>query len=152
MSQTRRRSVRNVADAKKLEFAREQRRAPTWSEERVWQRLRRGALGARFRRQHPIGEYVLDFYCAQAHLAVEIDGPTHEDQAEYDQQRDAWLADRGIRVLRVSDGEVRENLGAVLEKVRSALTAASPPLPPSPWSPFAPCGGFGRRAGEGGND
>ena len=70
-----RRSVRCVADGHKLKFAREQRREPTQSEQRLWQHLRRHGLGLPFRRQHPIGDFVLDFYCAPARLAVEAGSP-----------------------------------------------------------------------------
>jgi very-short-patch-repair endonuclease len=116
-----RRSVRCVADGHKLKFAREQRREPTQSEQRLWQHLRRHGLGLPFRRQHPIGDFVLDFYCAPARLAVEIDGPTHEQQREYDQWRDAELAERGIRMLRISDDEVRSDISGVLERIRAEL-------------------------------
>ncbi len=117
----RKRLVRHTADEGKVEFAREQRREPTWSENELWQHLRRKALGVRFRRQHPIGDYVLDFYCAKARLAIEIDGPLHEAQRGYDRVRDEWLATRGIRVLRVTDGEVKTDLESVLKKIKSAL-------------------------------
>jgi very-short-patch-repair endonuclease len=115
------RLVRRTADEGKVEFAREQRREATWSENELWQHLRRKALGLRFRRQHPIGDYVLDFYCAKAKLAVEIDGPIHEQQKGYDRARDEWLATRGIRVLRVADQEVKTDLEGVLQKIRTAL-------------------------------
>ena len=123
MDRSRKPLVRGVADGGKVEFAREQRRAPTQSEERLWQYLRGGGLGVRFRRQHPIGGYVLDFYCARAHLAVEVDGPVHEEQEEYDQQRDAWLSEQGIRVLRVSDDEVRDDIVSVVGEIERALEA-----------------------------
>jgi very-short-patch-repair endonuclease len=70
----------------------------------LWQDLRRGGLcGLQFRRQHPVGPYILDFYCALARLAVEVDGSGHQtpEQADHDQRRDAWLNQNGIRVLRV---------------------------------------------------
>lgn len=87
----------------------------------MWQWLRGGALGVRFRRQHPIGHYVLDFYCAQVRLAVEIDGAIHDGQEGYDQYRDDWFASQGIRVLRIPDEDVREDIEAVLEMIRRAL-------------------------------
>jgi len=73
-------------------------------EARLWLRLRERALGkATFRRQHPIGPYILDFYCAKARLAIEIDGVSHDmgDRSERDCRRDAWLQERGITVVRI---------------------------------------------------
>jgi very-short-patch-repair endonuclease len=73
-------------------------------EARLWLRLRERALGkATFRRQHPVGPYVLDFYCAKARLAVEIDGVSHDmgDRPVRDNRRDTWLQERGIIVVRI---------------------------------------------------
>ena len=75
----------------------------------MWQALRRGQLdGLLFRRQHPVGPYVLDFYCPVARLAVEVDGSAHDGavQAAHDTRRDLWLADHGIRVMRIPAREV----------------------------------------------
>jgi len=110
-----------AAHLAKVEFAREQRREPTRAEDMLWERLRRRQLGLRFRRQHPIGDYVLDFYCGEALLTVEVDGPAHADQQGYDRERDRWLASRGIRVLRLPDDLVREDLGEALRLIREAL-------------------------------
>ncbi len=62
----------------------------------------------RFRRQHPLGPYVLDFYCPEAKLAIEVDGAVHDlpDQARHDERRDHWLGQQGIRVLRFSAAEI----------------------------------------------
>jgi len=116
-----------VADAGKVAFAREQRKKPTASEAVLWQALRGAQLGARFRRQHPIGDFVLDFYCAEACLAVEIDGPVHDGRPGYDEWRDEQLVGWGIRVLRVPDDEVRADLPGVLTRIREHL--ALPCLP-----------------------
>ena len=89
--------------------ARALRRAMTLPEVLLWQALRGGQVGGmRFRRQHPIGPYVLDFYCPALRLAVEIDGAAHDipAQASHDLRRDAWLAAQGIRVLRVPAADV----------------------------------------------
>ena len=97
--------------------ARRLRRALTPPEARLWGALRRRAQnGVRFRRQHPIGPYVLDFYSAEGRLAVEIDGGVHDypDQLRRDAVRDAWLAARRIRVLRIPAHEVRDNLDRVI--------------------------------------
>ncbi|HVY18708.1 MAG TPA: endonuclease domain-containing protein [Bauldia sp.] len=78
----------------------------------LWHELRGGRLdGLRFRRQHPVGNYVLDFYCASAHLAVEIDGASHdvESQVRHDERRDAWLGSQGIRVLRILAADILDD-------------------------------------------
>ncbi|WP_395944961.1 endonuclease domain-containing protein [Brevundimonas sp.] len=98
------------------------RRALTPPEARLWIRLRRRALGElKFRRQHPVGVYVLDFYCPEAKLAVEIDGESHAERAEHDAHRTRWLETRGIAVVRFTAEAVRVNLDAVLDFI--ALTA-----------------------------
>lgn len=82
----------------------------------LWQHLRR-AENVKFRRQHPIGRYVLDFYCARSKVCIEIDGIGHEmgDQAERDRVRDRWLAAQGIEVVRVPAAEVLRSPGEVAE-------------------------------------
>ncbi len=94
------------------------RRALTPPEARLWVHLRRRALGGlKFRRQHPAGVYVLDFYCAEAMLAVEVDGESHEGRGEHDARRTRWLESQGIAVIRFSAESVRVNLGAVLDVI-----------------------------------
>ncbi len=91
-----------------LKRARRLRREMTLPEVMLWQRLRgRKGEGPTFRRQHPVGAYILDFYCPAARLAVEIDGAGHDtaDQARHDARRDAWLASQGIEVMRIVAGE-----------------------------------------------
>jgi very-short-patch-repair endonuclease len=80
---------------------------------------RRGAEGFRFRRQHPIGPYVLDFYCDSARIAVEVDGYAHltGDHPQRDERRDAWLARQGVRTLRIDAREVRDDLDAVVATI-----------------------------------
>ena len=98
------------------------RRAPTEAEARLWQRLRRGALGVRFRRQVVIGRFIVDFYCAAARLVVEVDGGVHDGRRDIDDERDRVLQSRGVRVLRVRNEEVVDALDAVVETIRAALT------------------------------
>jgi very-short-patch-repair endonuclease len=105
------------------ERARRMRRALTQPERTLWLLLRRNELGLHFRRQHPIGPYVLDFYCAAARLAIEVDGPVHDEQQARDERRTAWLASEGIRMLRFSAAEVEFSPAAVL----SAIVRAAPP-------------------------
>jgi very-short-patch-repair endonuclease len=91
----------------------------------LWTALRGARLdGLKFRRQHPVGPYVLDFYCPAAHLAVEIDGWSHgaEDRPEQDAIRDMRLAERGVHTLRIPAGEVLrsvdDTLATILETAR----------------------------------
>ncbi len=92
----------------------------------MWKRLR-GAqlLGYNFRRQHPVGRAILDFYCPAGRLCVELDGPIHDSRCEYDAARDAWLASHGVRVLRFRNEEVFNDIEAVLARIGAALP--SPP-------------------------
>jgi len=99
--------------------AREMRKGPTNSEAMLWERLRRGQLGVRFRRQHPFAPFILDFYAASVKLAVEVDGAAHD--ARRDAARDAELARAGVRVLRVQAWMVERHISVVLEVIRAAL-------------------------------
>jgi len=79
--------------------------------------------GLKFRRQHPIGPYILDFYCAEAKLAVEVDGAGHDllDQVAHDRRRTAWLAGRGIKVIRLRAAHVKDELEGVLGFILAAV-------------------------------
>lgn len=106
--------VTRAAGKSKVRFAREQRRRMTAAESALWQAIRGGKLGMKFRRQHPIGDFVLDFYCESAQLAVEIDGDCHEQQREYDEWRDQELAKLGVRVIRVPSDQIITDLPSSL--------------------------------------
>jgi very-short-patch-repair endonuclease len=86
-------------------------------EQKLWHSLRGAQLGASFRRQHPVGRYVLDFYCASAHLAVELDGDEHASRRGQDAARTRFLNTRGIRVIRFSNRDVWTNLDGVREVI-----------------------------------
>lgn len=103
--------------------ARELRQEMTPAEIRLWQALRGNALeGAYFRRQHAIGPYILDFYCAKSKLAIEVDGGSHLEQEQYDAERTRWLeSEKGMRVLRFTNQDVLRDLDAVIEAIRAAL-------------------------------
>ncbi|MCL4876606.1 MAG: DUF559 domain-containing protein [Anaerolineae bacterium] len=104
------------------EVARIFRKEPTRSEDRLWQALRnRQVDGRKFRRQQPIGAFVLDFYCAEERLAVEVDGSIHETQQEADRLRQALIEETGIRFVRVSAETVESNLDAALAAIRAAF-------------------------------
>jgi very-short-patch-repair endonuclease len=103
-------------------IARTLRQNPTDAERRLWLRLRKRQLeGCRFRRQAPLGPYVVDFACLAARLVIEVDGGQHSWQAEKDAARRSWLEANGFHVLRFWNNEVHGNLEGVLETVRRAL-------------------------------
>jgi len=85
----------------------------------LWQELRKRPGGLKFRRQHPAGRYVLDFFCARRRLAIEVDGEAHAcgDRPERDVERDRWLEGQGVHVLRVPASEVLRDLDAVVRHI-----------------------------------
>lgn len=99
--------------------ARSLRRDMTDVEKKLWWRLRGEQLGYSFRRQHPVGPYVLDFFCAPRRLAIEVDGHQHgTDEAQtHDRRREDFLAKRGICTIRFANHDVSENLEGVLETI-----------------------------------
>ena len=110
-----------MADGISYARARAFRQHLTPPEARLWIRLKGDRLaGLGFRKQHPVGPYILDFYCAAAKLAVEVDGSVHgaAHQAAHDARRTAWLKGKGIRVIRVAALMVRDELGGVLDFIR----------------------------------
>ena len=108
----------NTAKAKEL------RRNSTDAERVLWRQLRAHRLvGYKFRRQQPVGRYIIDFVCFEKQLIIELDGGQHG--TEYDQRRDAYLVSRGYRVLRFWNPEVLANTEGVLEMIRLALLEQS---------------------------
>ncbi len=95
------------------------RRELTLPEVLLWQQSRRNQTGLHWRKQHPAGDLVLDFYCDTAKLCVEVDGAAHDrgDNPARDARRDAWLAGQGILTLRVPARDVLRNLSGVLEHI-----------------------------------
>ena len=84
----------------------------------LWSHLRDRKLGGlKFRRQHQIGPYVVDFYCAEAQLVVELDGRHHTQQVERDAERDEWLRDQGLGIIRVSVSQFTRNTPGVLRLI-----------------------------------
>ena len=111
--------------------ARRLRKTPTDAEMRLWAVLRRRQIeGARFRRQAPIGPYVVDFACFAERLVVEVDGGQHAHQQDRDTARTAWLETQGFRVLRFWNHEVLGNIEGVAERIAGALRASPLPGPP----------------------
>ncbi|HDG1686012.1 TPA: endonuclease domain-containing protein [Kluyvera cryocrescens] len=122
----------------KFNFARQLRRQLTPQERRLWYLLRdRRFARFKFRRQLPVGPYILDFVCCRVRLAIELDGGQHDARAGYDARRTAWLALQGWRGLRFWNNELMENEDAVLGTILEALVLSVPsprPSPrPSPW-------------------
>jgi very-short-patch-repair endonuclease len=108
--------------------ARELRREQTPAERRLWARLRRKQLyGLRFRRQHPIGSFIVDFCCVAHKLVVEIDGHSHGAQVEYDETRTAWLEERGYKVVRFTNDQVHRHLDAVLAEIARQCDISTQP-------------------------
>ncbi len=104
--------------------ARSLRQAGTEAERRLWRRLRNGQLkGVKFRRQHPVGLYIVDFFCLEARLVVELDGGQHDLGAEQrrDRQRTRYLEGLGYRVLRFSNNDVLSDTDTVLQRIEQQL-------------------------------
>ncbi|SEJ32744.1 Very-short-patch-repair endonuclease [Sphingomonas sp. OV641] len=108
--------------------ARRLRREMTLPEVMLWQVLRGRPSGLKFRRQHPSGDYVLDYFCSDARLAIEVDGEGHGRgrQPVVDARRDSWFEARGIVTLRVSARDVLGDLDAVVTGVVQACVARLP--------------------------
>jgi very-short-patch-repair endonuclease len=103
------------------------RRNATPGEQKLWAALRenRKASNLKFRRQHPVGPYVADFYCHAQKLVIEIDGASHEGREEGDKKRDTYMQRCGLRVFRFTEKEACENPAAIIETVLAAI----PPQP-----------------------
>jgi very-short-patch-repair endonuclease len=109
------------------QLARQLRREQTEAERRLWHLLRQRRLGGfRFRRQFPIGDFIVDFCCREQGLVVEVDGGQHQEQAEADRRRSRLIEARGYRVLRFWNSDVLANTDGVLEQILSALTPPTP--------------------------
>jgi very-short-patch-repair endonuclease len=99
-------------------LARSLRRQSTVPERLLWGRLRSGRLyGVKFRRQHPIGPYIVDFCCATVKVVIELDGMSHVGRAEQDEQRSAYLRSHGYRVIRYTNDQVISAIDSVVEDI-----------------------------------
>ena len=111
------------------ERARSLRRKSTDAEVLVWQHLRsRRLLGCKFRRQVPIGKYIVDFLCEDPPIIIELDGGQHMEQKRYDQTRTNWLQANGFLVLRFWNNDIAENLEGVLESLFSTIEKSRPAI------------------------
>ena len=106
---------------KLIDRRRELRRKSTSQEDLLWRYLRNRGLGVKFKRQHSISGYVLDFYCAEKKLIVELDGKIHnkKEAREYDAVRDKFFKELGYTILRFWNSEVENNIERVLYRIKS---------------------------------
>jgi len=109
--------------SKLTKIARNLRKRSTEAEKLLWSHLRGRQLeGLKFRRQQPIGEYVVDLVCLENDVIVEVDGSQHAAEKEKDDRRDTWLEEEGFNVLRFWDNEVLTNMDGVLEVIRRSCS------------------------------
>ena len=108
-----------------LERAKDMRKNPTEAESKLWEILRNQNLVYKFRRQHPIGQFIADFVCIEQKLIVEVDGEIHNSRKEYDEGRTYMLEDIGYRVIRFSNASVLNSPLKVIEKIQSELSPLS---------------------------
>ncbi|MEZ0307072.1 MAG: endonuclease domain-containing protein [Ramlibacter sp.] len=125
--------MHNEPTANAQKYARVLRHETTDSERRLWSRLRMEQLGVKFRRQHPVGNYVADFACLGPRLIIELDGSQHADQTGYDAARDQYLRSMGFEVLRFPSNDPFKNMDGLLSVVIDRIAQLSqPPSQPSP--------------------
>jgi len=104
-----------------LARSRQMRSEATAAERKLWQNLRRANLGVKFKTQYAARGYIVDFYCPQQRLIIELDGGQHAESIEYDERRSSILGKDGFRVLRFWNSDVLENIEGVLESIMQAL-------------------------------
>ena len=118
---------------KQTAIARKLRKVDTWAEQLLWRWLRDRRFSAyKFRRQHPMGPHTLDFFCMEAKVNLELDGSQHghPEHLQADAERDAWLVERGIKVLRFWNARLRREKEVVREAIWQALQERAPrPMP-----------------------
>ena len=109
-------------------LARANRKNPTPAETLIWQKVLRSKQFDRykFHRQKPIGPYIVDFYCSELHLVIEIDGDSHAEQLDYDAKRTAFLESHGLRVLRYANRDILNNLPGVYEHLQTQVKPLKP--------------------------
>jgi very-short-patch-repair endonuclease len=107
--------------------ARKLRKNSTKAENLLWRKLKNRQLaGFKFRRQQPVGSYILDFVNFEKRIVIEVDGGQHANLKDKDKKRDDWLKSEGFEVMRFWNNEVFENLDGVLQMIRNRLTTPSP--------------------------
>lgn len=122
-----------MTESKTLSNAKILRTQQTEAEQRLWYHLRAHRfMSLKFKRQKPIGRYIVDFVCMEQMLVIELDGGQHSEQIVYDQRRDAWLRSQGYTVLRFWNNAVMQELDGVLEQIRLMIILEPSPPPPLP--------------------
>jgi very-short-patch-repair endonuclease len=112
-------------------IAREMRQKPTEAEKILWGYLRNhNLMGFKFRHQHNIERFIVDFYCAQGRLIIEVDGPIHQYQKEEDLIRQQFLESRRYKVIRFTNDEVLYNPEGVVREIKKYLPTSPPLIPP----------------------
>ncbi|WP_298440234.1 endonuclease domain-containing protein [Geobacter sp.] len=124
-----------------IQPARENRANPTKAENRIWNKVlrQRQLANYKFLRQKPINNFIVDFYCSELRLVVEVDGDSHVGAEEYDEQRSRILAAYGLTVVRYTNGEVFHNIDGVYDDLLRRIKEIQNPNP----SPASPCQGRG---------
>lgn len=105
------------------EYARNLRKNSTLSEVLLWQKIKQKSLGVEFHRQVPLLDYIVDFYCHEILLAIEIDGNSHLYKYDYDARRQSRLEQYGITFIRIDDGDVKHNLIHILTSIQQKVDA-----------------------------
>ena len=114
------------------QFARDLRNNSTLSEVLLWKKIKNKALGVEFHRQVPINEFIVDFYCHELKLVIEIDGESHQYKYEHDFTRQSILENCGISFIHFTDLEVKQNMNNVIRTLEITIeTLQHPPYPPS---------------------
>jgi len=108
-----------ISNPQLKERSRKLRTEQTKAEEVLWQELRNKKMGFKFKRQFAIGKFIVDFYCHELKLIIELDGPIHDEQKEYDKKREEWLKNQRHHVVRFKNDEVLFEREKVLEKITS---------------------------------
>jgi very-short-patch-repair endonuclease len=105
-----------------MELAKMLRNTMTYHENLLWEKLKgKQICGLRFRRQHPISFFIVDFYCHEARLVIEVDGEIHVDKIDYDDGRSAEMEKFGIKVIRFTNFEVENNIGKVIKRIETIV-------------------------------
>ncbi|MEX2052148.1 MAG: DUF559 domain-containing protein [Candidatus Paceibacterota bacterium] len=115
-----------MAKLRSIIKARYLRKGETKEEKILWKQLRNRNLGIKFRRQHPIEKFIIDFYAPEIKLAIELDGYSHKGNSEYDNLRTEYLKSQKIKVIRFWNTEIEKNLDKVIEKIKENIGV--PPL------------------------
>lgn len=124
--------LRQKIAPEKIARSKQFRHEMTPAETALWERLRANRLsGYHFRRQQIIQGFIVDFYCHRAKLIIEVDGDLHQEQLEYDRERDRALSEMGFHVIRIQNASIFSSLEQVIETIQKACIANSTSFPPS---------------------